>query len=109
MASKRHVKKPKRYEDSPPPPPSRKHRNDLKEALPDVPDEEYFPGSILMARRKSKEGKIDYLIAWDGYDTTTWSWEPSSCLDRAGLMIQEFLNPIVSLNEKIMFCCRLQV
>lgn len=103
--SVRHIKKPARFEESPSPPSSRKQRTDKNEAS----DEEYFPGTIIMA--KNIKGKLYFLIAWSGYDTTAWTWEPSSCLDRAGLMLQSFLHhePFVSLDDKIFFCCRLQV
>lgn len=127
MAIERHARKhraPKRFERTPSPPvttirpetpprvssPLFLEEVQLYDETAAITNTDEFLGTILMAK-KFGPSAYHFLIQWASYPTCDWSWIPMTSLDSGGQMKLDFLNhaPEVTENEKVTFCCRLQV
>ena len=44
----------------------------------------------MVSKRDTKEGKVEYLVKWKGYDVSDNTWEPVENLESSQELIDEF-------------------
>ncbi|TKS79209.1 Chromodomain Y-like protein [Collichthys lucidus] len=52
--------------------------------------EEFYEVERIVDKRKSKKGKVEYLVRWRGYGSEGDTWEPESHLSTCMIYVQDF-------------------